>query len=190
MSTAYFTPTNTQIKAFKNSETSSPSSSQLIMSLASILIATSSLSSPSTFTPKPEIPTQIEQSATGMYSFNTSQKSESLIFRNPESIDDTISMNNETLEVEDLAEKITQAQLEEVKAHFDTKLSSTKTEVLSETAKMIEAAKNEIIHVFNEKDAEKKDKKYFWLSNFVLPLIVAIGAVGTTIWATIHFQLF
>ena len=109
MSTAYFTPTNTQSKTFENSETSSPSSSQLIMSLASILIATSSLSSPSIFTPKPEIQTQVEQSATGMYSFNASQKSESLIFRNPESIDDTISMNNETLEVEDLAEKITQA---------------------------------------------------------------------------------
>ena len=54
-------------------------------------------------------------------------------------------MNNETLEVEDLAEKITQAQLEEVKAHFDTKLSATKTEVISEVAQMIKDAKDEII---------------------------------------------
>ena len=184
MSTAYFTPTNTQSKTFENSETSSPSSSQLIMSLASILIATSSLSSPSIFTPKPEIQTQVEQSATGMYSFNASQKSESLIFRNPESIDDTISMNNETLEVEDLAEKITQAQLEEVKAHFDTKLSATKTEVISEVAQMIKDAKDEIIQSNNDSKDKKNSTIKFVVGSIIVPLLVVL----ITIWATLELQ--
>jgi hypothetical protein len=125
-----------------------------------------------------------------MYSFNTSQNSERLFFSNPELNDDIIIMNNETLEVEDLAERITQAQLDEVKAHFDTKLSAVKIEISADTAKLIDAAKNDIIKSFNDKDNDKKDKKYFWLSHFVLPLIVAIGGVSATIWATIHFQLF
>lgn len=172
MNTAYFTPTNTQIKAFENIETNSPSSSQLIMSLASILIATSSLSSPSIFTPKPEIPTQVEQSATGIHSFNNSKKSESLLFRSPEPKDDTISMNNETLEVEDLAEKITQAQLDEVKAHFDTKLSAVKTEILADATKLIEASKNEIIQTINGKADKRNSFLRFLIGSVVVPLVI------------------
>ena len=93
-------------------------------------------------------------------------------------------MNNETLEVEDLAEKITQAQLEEVKAHFDTKLSATKTEVISEVAQMIKDAKDEIIQSNNDSKDKKNSTIKFVVGSIIVPLLVVL----ITIWATLELQ--
>ena len=83
-----------------------------------------------------------------------------------------------------MAEKITQAQLEEVKAHFDTKLSATKTEVISEVAQMIKDAKDEIIQSNNDSKDKKNSTIKFVVGSIIVPLLVVL----ITIWATLELQ--
>lgn len=103
---------------------------------------------------------------------------------------DTIEMNNKKLEVDELTEKVTQAQLEEIKSHFDTKINH-----LDKSLKMyIDKVKVDTVteikdHITSENEtlkSTKKDTFRFWISSVLIPICTVI----LTLWATSYFKLF
>ena len=86
----------------------------------------------------------------------------------------TFSINNNTLEVEELAEKVTQAQLDEVKSHFDTKINSLKIEVVSELKEHIAMETDKVIEKMYEIEKEKKEKKASFAANYKAPVITGL----------------
>ncbi|EOS7709101.1 hypothetical protein [Enterococcus hirae] len=110
---------------------------------------------------------------------------------------DTIEMNNKKLEVDELTEKVTQAQLEEIKSHFDSKINHLDTKInhLDTSLKMyIDKVKVDTVteikdHITSENEtlkSTKKDTFRFWISSVLIP----IGTVILTLWATSYFKLF
>lgn len=99
-------------------------------------------------------------------------------------------MTNDELEVEDLAERITQAQLNEIKSHFDTKIANLDTNIKLHIDQQIQNSTSELkSFIAAQKDEEKTNKKEslrFWLGSILIPII----SVVATLFATKYFGLY
>lgn len=103
---------------------------------------------------------------------------------------DIINMNNDTLEVEDLADMVTQAQINEMKAHFDTKIQSTETilrQEMKSTSSDLEQNLKEFIREENKEIKRNKTGSFrFWVGSVLSPLITA----GVVLYITKVLHLF
>lgn len=103
---------------------------------------------------------------------------------------DTINMNNNTLEVEDLADMVTQTQIEEIKAHFDTKIQATETilkQEIKSNSSLLEQNLKDFIREENEEIKRTKTGSFrFWIGQILVPMIVTL----LTIFSPIIFHRF
>lgn len=112
---------------------------------------------------------------------NVLEKNNTKQFRNIDQSTEVFDYSNEMLEVEDLAEKVTQAQLNEIKEHFDTKLDSTKKELISEIKSSKEAVIKEIGEIDNERKENRIGSVKWFFSSVIIPIVAAIiGALFAT----------
>lgn len=90
---------------------------------------------------------------------------------------DIINMNNNTLEVEDLADMVTQTQIDEIKAHFDTKIQSTEAilrQDIKSTSSELEQNLKEFIREENKEIKRNKTGSFrFWVGSVLSPIITA-----------------
>lgn len=97
-------------------------------------------------------------------------------FRNVNQSTEVYSYSNETLGVEDLAEKVTQAQIDEIKNHFDTKINSLEAILTSTFDSKLTASETKIIKSIDEGKKEAVNKRWvvigFAVSTIVGPIIV------------------
>lgn len=106
-----------------------------------------------------EVRPQIEKRSEATYFYNSNYN-------------ETIVYTNEKLEVEDLAEKVTQSQLNEIKEHFDTKLLLVEKNIESK----IDTTKVEILNSIE--NGKKATLNKWWVvaaffgSTIIGPLIV------------------
>lgn len=106
----------------------------------------------------------------------------------------SIEWNNNHLEVEELADKVTQVQIDEIKAHFDTKIEAidkkfdTFERIIDSKFKESEQRTiNEISEqIKNLKDERKNMLKYI-IDKFVIPIIMIIITTSITIYLTNQF---
>ena len=98
-----------------------------------------------------------------------------------------INMNNEQLEVEDLADKVTQAQIDEIKSHFDTKISSLDSNLklyINESKQSTISELKDFISTENKSIKETKNSKFrFWVGSVIVPIGIAL----LTIYLTVTF---
>ena len=127
----------------------------------------------------------------GIYQFfSTETKSSSQGFTNSQANDDIIVMNNEKLEVEDLTERVTQAQLNEIKEHFDTKLNSLQKQLSAQIDQAKTATIHEIKQSINDSHKELKNSKNssfrFWVGSIIVPFVI----VAATLFFTKIFHIY
>ena len=111
-------------------------------------------------------------------------------FTNSQANDDIIMMNNEKLEVEDLAERVTQAQLNEIKDHFDTKLNSLQQQLSTQIDQAKTTTIREIRQSINDEHAELKNSKSSSIRFWVGSVIVPFGIVAATLFFTKLFHIY
>lgn len=103
---------------------------------------------------------------------------------------ETWNFNNNKLEVDDLADKVTQTQLDEVKAHFDTKISSLEKNLITQFTLMLNESSGDLKKHFSnelkENNSKKVDKMRFLIGSIVIP----IGAVIGTLLFTKLFKIY
>ncbi|MFS0949856.1 hypothetical protein ACFC3R_12200 [Enterococcus durans] len=164
-------------------------SSKVVTSVCMILISFGSTNPISTYKPISEIKIsdQAEDniSVNFLNSFNSGK-----IITNKSEADDIIKLNNEHMEVEDLAERVTQAQVDEIKLHFDTKLKANKIETINEVRDIVQESEGKILRsIQSEKEAQQAKKESF-ISNYKAPIITGlIVAVLTNIDKIYSFLL-
>lgn len=101
--------------------------------------------------------------------------------RQNEANNSSIEWNNEHLEVDGLADKVTQAQVEEIKSHFDTKINSVH-EKINEFEKVMDSkfeasdqkTINEISKQIKSLNDEKTNHWRFLISSIIVPICIAI----------------
>lgn len=88
------------------------------------------------------------------------------------------NFNNEKLEVDDLADKVTQTQLDEVKAHFDTKISSLEKNLVTQFTLMLNESSGDLKKHFSdelkETNSKKVDRTRFLIGSIVVPIVSVI----------------
>lgn len=93
-------------------------------------------------------------------------------------------MNNEKLEVDDLAEKVTQAQLDEIKDHFDTKIDSLESKITLTYQKYadtkVEELKTFILEENENAKVSKKETFRFWMGSVIVPAVTVIFTLIAT----------
>lgn len=189
--------TKTGYYSFESEETQEEIKTNVIASIVTVVLATTSLNYQANYALNSELETSVKE---GHIQFRNKINeevlfTESFLFNSQEK-DDTINMNNKTLEVDDLADKVTQTQIDEIKAHFDTKLSSLEkniviqmkaqeTNVISELKEYISKENKEIKKEKKEVKKEKKENWKFWVGSVVVPLLIVI----ITLWASKYFGI-
>jgi len=127
----------------------------------------------------------------GIYQFfSTETKSSSQGFTNSQANDDIMVMNNEKLEVEDLTERVTQAQLNEIKDHFDTKLNSLQQQLSTQIDQAKTTTIREIRQSINDEHTELKNSKSSSIRFWVGSVIVPFGIVAATLFFTKLFHIY
>lgn len=109
---------------------------------------------------------------------NALEKNNTKQFRNIDQSTEVFDYSNEMLEVEDLAEKVTQAQIDEIKNYFDTKINSLEA-ILTSTSdslnsKLSELATKSDIELLEEKMKNEMHKKT-WTVIIAIPTLIALG---------------
>lgn len=172
----YFSETvNSSITIERNEEAdfSTNKSNKLIISISCLIFATATASNIRAFEDESELSFHEYQKKTVMIESSTTVVS-SQNFSSYNQKGDTLEMNNDKLEVDDLADKVTQSQLDEIKAHFDTKMTGLKMEVMSELKEYIGLETTKIIEKMNEIEKEKEKKKASFVANYKAPLITGL----------------
>lgn len=177
-----FTNTFTQVKEIKDTgNDNNLLSSKVVTSVCMLLISFGSTNPVSTFKPTNDVHISDHSDIEDNFSVNLlkSFNSSKIITNKPE-VDDIIKLNNEHLEVEDLAERVTQAQIDEIKSHFDTKLNTTKIETINEVRDIIQKSEDKILgSIQSEKEAQLAKKESF-ISNYKAPIITGLILVVLT----------
>lgn len=157
--------------------------SKMIVSIViAVTITSSTLVSP-VMTPVPAI--KVIHEAKDQNINNHSQANpNNMYFSNNENKDDIIEMNNDHLEVEDLADRVTQSQIDEIKDHFDTKINSLETNLTLKyeayADKKIDELKSFISTENKEIKTSRKESRRFWLSSIIVPFAVVVATlIGT-----------
>lgn len=150
-------------------------SSKMIVSIViAVAITSSTLVSP-VMTPIPAI--KVIREAKDQNINNHSQANpNNMYFSNNENKDDVIKMNNEHLEVEDLADRVTQAQIDEIKDHFDTKLDSLKKDIELMFEKQTSTSLQSKLDIIEEGKKAKKDT-IRWFIGTSIALVAAVAAI-------------
>lgn len=106
------------------------------------------------------------------------------------SSENILNFDNRHLEVEDLADRVTQTQIQEIKDHFDTKINDLETNLTLKyenyADKKIEELKSFISNENKEIKNSKKESRRFWIDSVIIPLAI----VFITIFLTKHLGLY
>ncbi|MDT2845553.1 hypothetical protein [Enterococcus thailandicus] len=184
-----FTTTIFGAKNFSYTGNNTESNSSKIIASAALLVIITSASANSCIRTSKLVPDNSTVENTVFLS-NKKDNLKKTYISNNQSLTDTMEMNNNKLEVENLVEKVTQAQLDEIKSHFDTKIAHLDTSL-----KMyIDTVKKDTVtqikeHISSENEtlkSTKKDTFRFWMGSVLIPLITIV----VTLWATSYFKLF
>lgn len=181
-----FTNTFTQVKEIKDTgNDNNLLSSKVVTSVCMLLISFGSTNPVSTFKPINDVHISDHSDIEDNFSVNLLKSFNSgKIITNKLEVDDIIKLNNEHLEVEELAERVTQAQLDEIKAHFDTKISAVEKNILSNMKLMIKESAEDIQNNFNSSFESVKNKKTerfrFWIGSVLIPILIVVGTLVAT----------
>lgn len=152
-------------------------SSNIIVSIVTVVaISTATIAAP-VLTAAPVIKgiSEIKNQNISNYS---QAETKGMYFSNKENRDDIIAINNDKLEVDDLADKITQAQLNEIKEHFDTKIKNLQSNITLEYEKYADKKFEELKeYISSENDkikTTKKETRRFWIAAIIAPILVVI----------------
>ncbi len=165
-------------------------SNKIILSVATFSLLTSGMVNVHTIKPKKnniDMP-NVEMESINFFSAET--KSLSQDFTNSQANDDIMMMNNEKLEVEDLTERVTQAQLNEIKEHFDTKLNSLQQHLSTQIDQAKTTTIHEIKQSINDEHTELKNSKSSNIRFWVGSIIVPFGIVAATLFFTKIFHIY
>lgn len=184
---------SSSITVDKSNDLDSPSnqSSKLMISVSCLIIAVTSASSPSiqAFEVSPPLTFHENQKKNTMLESNTTKIS-SQNFSNYNQENDTIDMNNDKLEVDDLAERVTQAQLDEIKSHFDTKILNLEEKLSIKIESVASQKTIELKEFIKNENKEIKEEKVnttrFIIGNVVVPFVTVL----LTLLGTKYFKLF
>lgn len=119
-----------------------------------------------------------EQSENRLITFTTNEIEQESF--DTKKTDEIYSINNNILEVDDLADHVTQSQIDEIKAHFNTQINLAKTETLSEMKEYVSEETEKVIQKIEDIEKKKEEKKSSFTSNFTAPIITGIIVVVLT----------
>lgn len=192
MTTISFTQTNIHSENFSYSEKPKFEKTKIIISVLSVMTSLSYNNSIKTVKPEISVTASVKNNSQKVIipKDEALTRSTGLNFTNSSEKDDIIRMNNDKLEVEDLADRVTQTQLDEIKSHFDTKISNLddniKLHIKGELQTTVTELKDYISEENNKLKEAKNNSLQFWISNAVVPVISVVATLLLTKWLGLY----
>lgn len=189
MTTISFTQTNIHSENFSYSEKPKFEKTKIIISVLSVMTSLSYNNSIKTVKPEISVTASVKNNSQKVIipKDEALTRSTGLNFTNSSEKDDIIRMNNDKLEVEDLADRVTQTQIDEIKSHFDTKIDSLKSILMAHIDSTKQSTVSELTKFITDQNeslkTNKKESFSFWIGQVLVPILTVL----LTIYLTLKF---
>lgn len=188
----YFSETiNNSLTIDKNSDPdfSANKSNKLILSISCLVIAAAPSSNIRIFEDTSGLTFDEHNKKTAILE-NTTITTSSKNFSSYNQKGDTLEMNNGKLEVDDLVERVTQAQIDEIKSHFDTKILNLEEKISKEIDRVVNKSTTDLKDFINKGNEDIKKEKVNKLQFFIGSIVVPLVTVLLTLLGTKYFGSF